>query len=86
MMYKQPHYRRSGLTRTVTRTGHPIERKVELMIENGEPIEQGGGLIYTPREDGVLPGYNMRTDRWDEALKATDKYNRSEIAKRAMTS
>ena len=34
------------------------------------------------REQGVLPAYNVRTDRWDIAENAMDKVNAAKIAKR----
>ncbi|MEM0173216.1 MAG: hypothetical protein QXI16_01765 [Sulfolobaceae archaeon] len=39
-------------------------------------------MIYTNRKDGVLPGYNIRTDRFDVAIDAMDKVAMSKLAKR----
>ena len=38
-------------------------------------------VIYTAKEDGVLPAYNIRTDRFDIAMDAYDKITRN-IAKK----
>ena len=46
------------------------------------PITDGAPIIYTDREQGVLPAYNVRTDRWDIAENAMDKVNAAKMAKR----
>lgn len=61
--------------------GERIEQKVERFVNGGEPITDGAPLIYTDREDGVKPEYNIRTDRWDIGLEAMDYVTRSERAK-----
>ena len=57
--------------------GEFIEEKVARVVENKEPIEDGAPIIYTERKDGVLPAYNIRTDKWDIALTAMEKVNRT---------
>ena len=39
--------------------GESIEIKVKRITENNEPIKDGAQIIYTNREDGVLPAYNI---------------------------
>ena len=34
-------------------------------------------LIYTPRKDGVIAAYDIRTDKWDVALDAMEKVNQT---------
>lgn len=63
--------------------GETIEQKIERVVNNGEPIKDGAPIIYTERKDGVLPGYNVRTDRFDEAIDATTKIDKANKAKRA---
>lgn len=60
-----------------------LERKLEAMLERGEDVkkEQTAPLIYTPRADGVVAGYNIRTDRFEEALLALEKENTASIKK-----
>ena len=53
-----------------------------LIVNNGEPITDGAPIIYTERKDGVLPEYDIRTDRWDIAIDAMDKINMNRFAKR----
>lgn len=62
--------------------GESIENKVNRILINKEPITDGAPLIYTNRKDGVLPGYNIRTDRFDVAIDAMDKVAKSKLAKR----
>ena len=62
--------------------GESIEAKVCRIVNNGEPISDGAPLIYTERKDGVKEEYNIRTDRFDIALKAMDYVTASNRAKR----
>lgn len=61
--------------------GETIETKVKRITENNEPISDGAPIIYTNRDDGVLPAYNIRTDRWDIAQEAMDAVNKANLAK-----
>lgn len=61
--------------------GESIEKKVRRVVENKEPISDGAPIIYTEKKDGVLPQFNIRTDKWDIALDAMDKVQASRIAK-----
>ena len=61
--------------------GESIEKKVRRITENNEPITDGAPIIYTNRDDGVLPAYNIRTDRWDIAQAAMDAVNQANLAK-----
>lgn len=62
--------------------GERIEQKIERIITQNEPITDGAPTIYTERNDGVLPEYDIRTDRFDVAIDAMDKVSASIIAKR----
>lgn len=61
--------------------GESIENKVRRITENNEPITDGAPIIYTNRDDGVLPAYNIRTDRWDVAQAAMEAVNQANLAK-----
>lgn len=61
--------------------GESIENKVRRITENNEPITDGAPIIYTNRDDGVLPAYNIRTDRWEIAQGAMDAVNQANLAK-----
>ena len=58
-----------------TTEGETIEAKVRRVVQNNEPISDGAPIIYTERKDGVIPAYDIRTDRWIIALDAMDKVN-----------
>lgn len=64
-----------------TYEGESIEKKVRRVVENKEPITDGAPIVYTEKKDGVLPQFNIRTDKWDIALDAMDKVQASRIAK-----
>ena len=61
--------------------GESIEDKVRRITENNEPITDGAPIIYTNRDDGVLPAYNIRTDRWEIAQQAMEAVNQANLAK-----
>lgn len=65
-----------------TYEGESIENKVRRITNNREPIKDTAPLIYTERKDGVQPAYDIRTDRFDLALDATDKIAQHHLAKR----
>lgn len=61
--------------------GESIETKCARILQNKEPITDTAPIIYTAKEDGVLPAYNIRTDRFDIAIDAYDKITRSSVKK-----
>lgn len=58
----------------VEEKGESIEQKMRKVTSSKEPIENVAPLIYTERKDGVLPQYDYRTDRFELARQAKDKY------------
>lgn len=83
--YRQRKVKLTNIKVNKSIIGETLERKIERMVNNGEPIASNPGsegLIYTERKEGVLSGYNIRTDRFDVALDAMDKVSRSKAAKR----
>lgn len=62
--------------------GESIENKVERLMKNKEPIKDGAPLIYTERKDGVIAGYNIRTDRFEVAAEAMDVVQKARVAQR----
>lgn len=59
-----------------------LEKKIEAMIANEEPIIGTAELIYTKKRDGVLPAYDPRTDRFDNAIEAINNITMAAMAKR----
>lgn len=62
--------------------GETIEQKVDRIKNNKEPITDGAPLIYTERKDGVQAAYDIRTDRFELAVEATDAISKTHKAKR----
>ena len=63
-----------------TYSGETIETKVERVTANNEPITDGAEIVYTEKKNGVMPEYNVRTDKWEIAQKAMDSVHASKIA------
>lgn len=61
--------------------GETIEMKCARVVENNEPITDGAELIFTEKKDGVIPAYDVRTDKWEIAQNAMNDVNASKIAK-----
>lgn len=63
----------------LTYQAEPREVKLRKII-NGEANNMEDGVfptIYTEKKDGVLPEYDIRTDRFEVAIDAIDKINQS---------
>lgn len=61
-----------------------LEAKIRRMMSNKEPIKDSGSRNYTARKDGVSPDMDIRTDKWEHAVEATDKVSRLRIASRGI--
>lgn len=82
-MYKLPIYQKTNIkVNKQIPEGETIERKVQRIMNNKEPISDGAPLIYQERKDGVQPDYDPRTDKWDHAIDAMDIVHKTELAKR----
>lgn len=63
----------------LTYQAEPREVKLRKII-SGEASSIEDGVfptIYTEKKDGVLPEYDIRTDRFEVAIEAIDKINKS---------
>lgn len=63
----------------LTYQAEPREVKLRKII-NGEANNMEDGVfptIYTEKKDGVQPEFDIRTDRFEVAVDAIDKINRS---------
>lgn len=81
-MIKQKIIYKTSLKVNKSVKGETIEEKVERIINNQEGIDDTVEIIYTDRRDGVKPEYNIRTDRWDLAIEASDIASKINLAKR----
>lgn len=72
--------RRGGINDPdLTYEAEPREVKLRKII-SGESSSMEDGVfptIYTEKRDGVLPEYDIRTDRFEVAIDAMDKINQS---------
>lgn len=82
MKYPKYHTPFSNMKGVEITEGETIETKVRRIVEEKEPISDTAPIIYTKREDGVIAGYNIRTDRFDVAISAMDTVNKAKIATR----
>ena len=80
--YKPQYFYRSTAKSVEYDEGEYLERKVERIVHNNEPITDGSPEIFTPLKDGVIPAYNIRTDRFEVAAEAMDAVSRSLDARR----
>lgn len=55
--------------------GETLIKKCQRILDEGEPLTDGAPMIYTPKQAGVKPECNVRTDKWDIAMKAMDRVN-----------
>lgn len=81
-MYKKNRMATTSIATNESREGETIEQKIDRIVNNGDPITDGAPIVYTERKDGVQPGYNPRTDRFEVALDAMDKMAADKRAKR----
>jgi hypothetical protein len=81
-MYNIKKNIRTSLNVNESLEGETIEQKIERVTINKEPITDGAPLIYTDKKDGVQAGYNIKTDRFEIALDAIDKIQKSNEAQR----
>lgn len=80
-MYKKATFPKTSLKVNKSYQGESIESKMNRIVNNKEPIKDGAPLIYSDRKDGVLPQYDIRTDKWEEAIDKMDYVARAHQAK-----
>lgn len=63
----------------LTYRAEPREVKLRKIISGESSSVEDGAfpIIYTEKKDGVLPEYDIRTDRFEVAIDAMDKINQS---------
>lgn len=81
-MYRKNSIPKTNFKINESYEGESIELKMQRVLNNKEPITDGAEEIYTERKDGVNPALDVRHDRWETAIEATDKITKSAIAKR----
>lgn len=82
-MYKQNKPAQTSIRINKSYIGEMLEVKIDRMLTNKEPIKDPGvGLQYSERKEGVIPGADIRTDRFEVANTAMDKAKDKRIAER----
>lgn len=81
-MYRYSKAKETSLSINNSIVGETIEKKVERIVNNNEPIEDSAPLIYGERKNGVNPACDPRTDRWEFAIEQMDKVAKNKIAHR----
>ena len=60
--------------------GETLIKKIQRIMDENEPLKDGAPLIYTPKQAGVRADCNIRTDKWDIAMKAMNRVNEYKIS------
>lgn len=81
-MYRKNRIQHSSIIKNDSIEGSTIEQKIERLINNKETIKDGAPLIYTERSQGILPAYDIRTDRFEIALEGVTNIQKSQQARR----
>lgn len=80
---KTKEYRKSSIRFNETYKAEPREVKLRRILagESNDLEDNVFPIVYTNRDDGVMPAYDIRTDRFEVALDAIDKIGKAEAAK-----
>ena len=78
----KPIYHQGGIRVNNSYEAESLEQKIHKALRGNEPINDSVQIIYTNRKDGVQPGYNIRTDRFEVAIEASDRITQNKLAKR----
>lgn len=81
-MYKKVKRNTTSMIVNKSYVAESIERRIERMVVNKEPITDSAPLIYTERKEGVKAEHDIRTDRFDIAIDAMDAVSKTFRAQR----
>lgn len=85
-MYKFGKSQQTTLKVNESYVGETIEATLRRVWKSGEPIEaQGGNTVFYPEDAGVPFEVNVRTDRFDEALRVQEQAKKEAMAKNTAT-
>lgn len=82
-MRKPVYTYRPTLRVDATYEAEGLEVKLRRVTETNEPLAGDIPTVYTKKADGVLPAFDIRTDRFEIAREAMSKVQESEMAKEA---
>lgn len=83
-MLKNKWPTKSRMKGVIVEEGESLMNKLRKMTTEQDVPEEVLPIIYTDKANGVLPAYNIRTDRFEigreamEKIKSTEKKKRSE--------
>ena len=60
--------------------GETLIKKIQRIMDENEPLKDGAPLIYTPKQAGVRADCDIRTDKWDIAMKAMKRVNEYKLS------
>ncbi len=80
--YKKRTYGRSTMLINNSFEGETLEQKVQRMMSNKEPIGTDKDAIFTERKQGILPAYNIKTDKWEIAVEAMNSIASGKVEQR----
>ena len=66
----------------ITRDGESLEEMLRRVRNSKEPIQANAKVNYTERKDGVLPQYDIRSDRFEYAMNAANRVHATKYAQR----
>lgn len=72
----------SQITRLADKEGESLEQILRKMVSGNEPIKATAKIEYHERKEGILPQYDIRSDRFMYAMMAADKVHASNYAMR----
>lgn len=81
-MYQYKNITKSSIKENKSYVGERLEEKIQKITNNKKPIKDRAPLIYTERKNGVMPEYNVKTDKFEVAVITMDAVTKSHLAKR----
>lgn len=79
MVYKRIVKEHRLLKVNKTYQAESMMMKIRRMLANKEPINEEVETAFTNKKDGVLPAYDIRTDRWEIAQEAAGKMYEADL-------
>lgn len=74
-LYRKITFGETSLNINDSVNGERIERVIERLLNNNEGLSEGESrpIIHTDRDKGIIPEYDIRTDKFEQAIKETGK-------------
>lgn len=81
-MYKDIRNYTTCINCNTSTEGESIETMLSRITTNREPIKDSSPIIYMERKDGIKPEYDIRTDKFDNAIDKIAEVNALRIERR----